>query len=155
MIDFHLNPIAYLSNIDFETISSALRSADLPETDLVVGIGSGGVVFAAMTAFKLNVSLMILWLKYRGANNEPVHSDPILSQSFCLPNGIRRVLLVDDVVVSGKTMRVAKSILSDIKVTTLTLKGNADIVLFPEISSCVQWPWNPVQTVDDNLSNHA
>lgn len=27
-------------------------------------------------------------------------------------------------------------------VTTLTLKGQAEIVFFPEVHSCVNWPWS-------------
>jgi len=104
------------------------------------------VVVASLVAFKLNVPLQILWINYRGANNEPIHSYPQIAQPFTLPQGITSILMVDDVVVSGKTMTAAKAVLSNIKITTLALKGKADIVLFPEISSCIQWPWNPTQS---------
>lgn len=143
---FLLDLIAHLVNIEFETIRAALKSADLPSTDLVVGIGSGGIVLSAMAAYKLNTPLSILWLNYRGPNNQPVHSQPELSQSFSLPLGIKKILLVDDVVVSGKTMETAKAILRSTEITTLCLKGKADIVLFPELSTCVQWPWNPINS---------
>jgi len=129
--------------ITFETICEALRDTKLPPTDLVVGIGRGGVPLAALAAYKLDVSMTVLWLNYRDVNNTPVYSAPQLYQDFSLPPKTNHVLLVDDVVVSGKTMNAAKNILTHTKVTTLALKGSADIVLFPEIQSCVQWPWNP------------
>ncbi len=134
-----------LPAISFESITEALRRTKLPPSDLVVGIGSGGVVFAAMAAYALEAPLRIIWLNYRGLNNTPIHPTPQISQPFSLPQGTKSVLLVDDAVVSGKTLETAKKILPKIEITTMVLKGNADIVLFPDIHSCVQWPWNPLK----------
>jgi hypoxanthine phosphoribosyltransferase len=50
-------------------------------------------------------------------------------------------LVVDDVSVSGKTLEKARQLLAGNEVKTLTLKGNADYVIFPEIRDCVKWPW--------------
>ena len=130
--------------IEFETISEALRNTPLPSSDLVIGIGSGGVVLAAMAAYKLGVPMEVLWLNYRGKDNVPLYTTPKQSYPFDLPPKVNRILLVDDVAVSGKTLAVAKEQLAIPDLTTLVLKGNADIVLFPEIKSCVQWPWNPI-----------
>jgi hypoxanthine phosphoribosyltransferase len=55
--------------------------------------------------------------------------------------GGQRVLLVDEVSVTGKTMEFAKTFLTEHEVITFALKGKADYVLFPEIASCVNWPW--------------
>jgi adenine/guanine phosphoribosyltransferase-like PRPP-binding protein len=130
--------------IAFEVVSKKLRDTELPAADLVVGIGSGGIVPAAMTAHELQVPMVPLWLNYRDQNNKPRHSLPQLYQPFKIPFDVNHILLIDDVVVSGKTLDAAMKLLPlNIRVTTLTLKGCADIVLFPEIESCVQWPWNP------------
>lgn len=99
---------------------------------------------AALVAYKLNVSMQPLWLKYRGVDHVPHYPAPQLLQTFCPSPESKNVLLVDDVVVSGKTIQTAKQFLPDRNVMTLVLMGTADIVLFPEIKSCVQWPWNPV-----------
>ena len=53
----------------------------------------------------------------------------------------KRILLVDDVSVSGKTMNAALEQLEGLNVRTLAMKGKADFVLFPEIKDCVKWPW--------------
>ena len=140
-----MDTVPSLTSIAFETIGEALRSAKLPSTDLVVGIGSGGVVPAAMAAYKLRTPMRILWLNYRGIDNVPIHPIPQQSQPFSLPSGTKRILLVDDVVVSGKTLEVAIKLLPQTEITTMALKGKADIVLFPDIQSCVQWPWNPIR----------
>lgn len=140
-----MTTVPSLPTIAFETIGEALRNTKLPTTDLVIGIGSGGVVPAAMAAYKLRTPMRVLWLNYRGIDNVPIHSIPQLSQPFSLPPGTKRVLLVDDVVVSGKTLEAAKKLLPKTEITTMALKGKADIVLFPDIQSCVQWPWSPIK----------
>ncbi len=89
--------------------------------------------------------MRVIWLNYRGFDNAPIHSIPQLSQPFSLPPGTKKILLVDDVVVSGKTLEAAKKLLAETEITTMALKGDADIVLFPDIQSCVQWPWNPIK----------
>lgn len=55
-----------------------------------------------------------------------------------------KILLVDDVSVTGKTLEKVKKELYGYEVTTLVFKGKADHVLFPEIRTCVEWPWNAV-----------
>lgn len=46
--------------------------------------------------------------------------------------------------VTGKTLEKVKKELYGYEVTTLVFKGKADHVLFPEIRTCVEWPWNAV-----------
>ena len=53
-----------------------------------------------------------------------------------------KILLVDDVGVSGETLKLAGEHLKNFEITTMVMKGSGDIVLFPEISTCVNWPWN-------------
>jgi hypothetical protein len=38
-------------------------------------------------------------------------------------------------------MNAALEQLQGFNVKTLSMKGKADFVLFPEIKDCVQWPW--------------
>ena len=141
-----MSSVTNIPAIAFEVVSEKLRSTELPSADLVVGVGSGGIVPAAMTAYELRVPMMPLWLNYRDKNNQPQHSLPQLYQPFNVPSEAKHILLVDDVVVSGKTLNAAMNLLPPkIRVTTLALKGCADIVLFPEIESCVKWPWNQPQ----------
>jgi len=117
---------------------------ELPATDLVIGIGSGGIVPASLAAFHLNAELRIVTLNYRDEQNNPRHEEPVVLN---IPPGMelegKRILLVDDVSVSGKTLQAARTLLAGHQVKTLTMKGNADYVLFPEIRECVQWPWKP------------
>ncbi len=126
----------------FEEVASAIRLAKLPACDAVVGIGSGGVVPASLIAYKLQSPLNIMWINYRSADNRPQYPTPHILQDFELSADVERILLVDDVVVTGKTLAIARAQFPDIDVITFALKGKADIVLFPELSECVQWPWH-------------
>ncbi len=125
----------------FGEISERLRGLELPEVDLVVGIATGGTVPAAMLAHQLGVPLALLRINYRAEDNSPQRPAPELLEPPPSVGGARRALLVDDVSVSGATLEAARAALPALEVTTLTLKGRADLVIFPEVASCVAWPW--------------
>ncbi len=127
--------------LSFREISERLKQKKLPEIDLVIGIGTGGVPAATIVAFHLNAELQVMTLNYRDEQNVPRYEAPkILNKPQWNLEG-KRILLVDDVSVSGKTMNVALEQLKGYNVQTLAMKGNADFVLFPEIKDCVKWPW--------------
>ena len=126
----------------FTEISERLRSMSLPETDLVIGIGTGGVVPACMVAFHLACELQIITLNYRDENNTPRYENPVIVNMPEMPSlQGKKILLVDDVSVSGKTLNEALLHFQGLQIKTLTMKGKADFVLFPEIKDCVKWPW--------------
>ena len=130
--------------LSFLEIIGRLRAMELPSTDLVIGIGSGGVVPAALVASQLGAELRVITLNYRDEENIPRYQDPLVTgmPADLDPEG-KRILLVDDVSVSGKTINTALQLLKGHQVKTLTMKGKADFVLFPEIKECVRWPWKP------------
>ena len=131
--------------LDFQEISRRLKELTLPPVDHVVGIATGGIVPASLLAFHLGAPLSIIKLNFRDEENRPRRAAPTLLEPFEPPPPGSRVLLVDDVSVSGATMEVAKGFLDDCLVTTLAFKGRADHVILPEVASCVIWPWRPVQ----------
>ena len=97
---------------------------------------------AAIIAFYLKVDLSIITINYRDENNDPRHETPtVINRPDELVPGGKKILLVDDVSVSGKTLQTASDLLAGNHIRTLTLKGKADYVLFPEIRDCVKWPW--------------
>ena len=128
--------------ITFTEISARLRSMNLPETDLVIGIGTGGVVPASLVAFHLGCELQIVTLNYRDETNTPRYENPVIVNMPEMPSlEEKRILLVDDVSVSGKTLNEALLHFQGLNIKTLTMKGKADYVLFPEVKDCVKWPW--------------
>jgi hypothetical protein len=42
-------------------------------------------------------------------------------------------------------MAAVLPLLAGHEVTTLVMKGKADYVLFPEVRTCVQWPWKELE----------
>ncbi len=123
-------------------ISQRLKAAlsQLPECELVVGIATGGTVLASLAAHELALPLKLIRINYRAEDNTPQRAKPTLLQPFEL-TGQPRILLVDDVSVTGATFRVAITLLEVYEVTTLVLKGRADSVLYPEVTRCVLLPW--------------
>ena len=134
--------------LSFATVSQALRTIPLPDIDGVVGIGRGGVVPASLLAYRLQCDLRIVHVNYRDDDHCPRYAQPQWLEGALsdLP-AASRLLLVDDVAVSGKTLAFVASQLTGHIVTTLVLKGAADRVVFPEIATCVHWPWNAVSPV--------
>ncbi len=127
--------------LDFTDISQRLKQIDLPEVDMVVGIATGGTVPASLAAYQLDRPLVMLHINYRAEDNTPQHEAPVLIFSQDIPQEKCRILLVDDVSVTGKTLDLAKKLLNGHDVLTFVLKGQGDFVAFPEIESCVHWPW--------------
>jgi len=129
--------------ISFVKISKALAEFPFPPTDIVVGIGRGGTVPASLIAHQLVVPLFIASVNYRDDSNQPNRESPEFLDAFSssFPKG-SRILLVDDVSVTGKTLELLKKSLKDYAVITFVLKGKADFVLFADIKTCVHWPWH-------------
>jgi len=128
-----------MRDLSYKEISKRISDLNLPYFDLVIGIAEGGTVPASLIAYKLGIDLKMIKINYRDVQNRPIYNEPVILFQENISD--KKVLLVDDVSVSGKTLEAAMKILQGNSITTLTLKGKADYVLFPEISECVNWPW--------------
>lgn len=122
-------------------VSTRLDNLKLAEYDIVVAIATGGLTPGALVANKLGCELVTISIEYRDSDNKPMFERPRLKNRVNLASNIKRILLVDEVVVSGATINLAKDALKGYEIDTLAFKGEADYVLFPEIKECVKWPW--------------
>lgn len=113
----------------------------LPKVDIVIGIAEGGIVPAKLISKKIGCGFSSVKFSYRDDKNTPIYASPVLLEEPLLNEKVKEVLIVDDVSVSGKTLRSACDLFEGYKVRTLVLIGSADHVVFPEIRSCVIWPW--------------
>ncbi|MFT5193695.1 MAG: adenine/guanine phosphoribosyltransferase-like PRPP-binding protein [Cellvibrionaceae bacterium] len=127
--------------LGFVEIANRLKLQSLPDVDVVIGIATGGTVPASLVAYELGKPLLMLYINYRAEDNSPLYDQPKLLEIPPELKPEQHVLLVDDVSVTGKTLEFARSQLKNQQITTLVMKGSADIVLFPEVGSCVKWPW--------------
>lgn len=134
-------------DISYLEIAESISKFPFPEIDLVVGIAEGGLVPAALAAYRTGVELKVIKINYRDENNSPRYEEPqLFSQAPSDLNG-KTILLVDDVSVTGKTLDRAKSLLPGCNIITFALKGKADLVLFNGIKDCVNWPWKPAALI--------
>jgi xanthine phosphoribosyltransferase len=129
--------------ISFRDITRRLDAWSFPHgIDGVVGIATGGVVPAALVATRLGVEMKVVALNYRDESNEPRFAQPKLLSKMPDLNGWRRVLLVDDVYVSGKSWNAVRQLIPNgIEVVPFVLKGKVDFALIQDVDGCVQWPW--------------
>jgi hypoxanthine phosphoribosyltransferase len=127
--------------LDFLTITRRMDQVLLPEVDHIIGIATGGIIPACLLAYRLRCSMSLIRINYRAEDNSPQRPVPQVLEPFALPEAVKRILLVDDVSVSGQTLETAKKLLAGYDVTSFVLKGKADLVVFPEIGECVAWPW--------------
>ncbi len=135
-------PITFV-DLSFTEIARRLKGLELPEIDGVVGIANGGTVPASLVAYQIDRPLSMIRLNYRDEENVPLYDSPKVLEAPSIDESLKRVLLVDDVSVSGKTLAKAQELLGDRVVATLVITGEADYVVFPEVGDCVNWPWNP------------
>lgn len=128
--------------LSFREISEAIHRFKFPVVDYVIGIATGGIYPALMIAHQLKVDFDFLHINFRDIENNPIYDEPrLLSNPLINLAKSKRILLVDEVSVTGKTIEKALEILKGYDVTTFVLKGKGDYVLFPDIRSCVIWPW--------------
>ena len=132
-----------MTALSFSDISGRLAAWRFPERiDAVIGIATGGVVPAALVAMRLGVELKVIAVNYRDEMNEPRYPEPRLLSAVPTLGYARRVLLVDDVYVTGKSWEAARRLLPvTVEVLPFVLKGRVDFALIRDVDGCVQWPW--------------
>jgi len=131
------------SPLAFTDITSRLAAWEFPPgIDGIVAIAGGGVVPAALVAQRLGLELKVIALNYRDEQNEPRFAEPKLLSSVPDLGTWRRVLLVDDVYVTGKSWHAARALLPrEVDVLPFVLKGKVDFALIRDVDGCVEWPW--------------
>ncbi len=112
--------------------------------DLIVAIANGGLVPAGILAQRLGgsggIEVRLLRINLRDECQRPRYDAPKLLSPVDFEFEGRRILLVDDRIKSGSTVRLAKELLSGAAVVrTFAVNGNADYALYNE--PCFKFPW--------------
>ncbi len=136
-----------MTPLALQDILARLENWKFPEgLDGVVGITSGGIVPAALVAQHLGLGLKVVAVNYRDESNEPRFAEPRALAPAPDLGSWRRILLVDDVYVSGKSWHAARKLIPpDVEVLPFVLKGNVEFALIRDMEGCVHWPWHPCQ----------
>jgi uncharacterized protein len=117
-----------------------LEEIDFGKHDLIVAIGQGGIIPAAFIQQKLKIPMRIITLNYRDEENVPRYKEVRLEEKKKNTIFGKRILLVDDVARSGKTLKKARAYLTGNRIKTCVINGEADYSFYNE-TECIKMPW--------------
>ena len=126
--------------VSFDEIIKKINEIDFPDVDIIVAIAHGGIVPGAIIANLLKKDFSIIYLNYRDESNNPYYNEPKLLKELDFDYKNKKILIVDDVSRTGKTLSKAKEILNS-NVKTFVINGKADYSLY-NCDECLQLPWN-------------
>ena len=125
----------------FEEVIQKIRDIKFEEDfDMVVAIANGGVIPAAIINQRLNVEFNLLKINLRDPNQKPKFDAPQLLEPINFDFKNKTILLVEDRVKSGATVKLAVGLLQDAAIVkTFAVNGSADYSLYDE--ACFRFPW--------------
>jgi xanthine phosphoribosyltransferase len=131
----------------FAEVLECFRTIAIDETfDLIVAIANGGIIPAGILAQRFDggsgrgPAVRVLRINLRDENQRPRYDAPRLLSPIDFEFVGKRILLVDDRIKSGSTIRLARELLRDAAVVrTFAVNGNADYALYNE--ECFKFPW--------------
>jgi len=124
----------------YEKLSGALAWMQSERFEAIVAVANGGIMPAALLHEELGLPMSIVQINYRDHENKPRFSDARLLQDGPAPFPGKKVLIVDDVSRTGRTLARAREFLSASTVRTFLLNGEADYSLY-RTSECLRMPW--------------
>ncbi len=136
--------MVYTRRVSWQTLyrrlDDALQRMAHESFEILVAIAQGGILPAAIIQQEWGIPLHIVRIRYRDEENRPLYDDARLVEESDFPVRGRRVLLVDDVSRTGKTLSRAVHYLAGNDVKTFLVNGRADYSLF-ETDECLLMPW--------------
>lgn len=125
----------------FEEVMERFRSITFDdEFDLIVAIANGGIVPAGIINQRLQKEVHLLKINLRDEYQHPKYDTPRLLAPIDFDFKGKRILLVDDRIKTGSTIKLAKELMQEAAmIKTFAVNGNADYALFDE--ACFKFPW--------------
>jgi len=126
----------------FEQIKARIREIELPEEfDMLVAVASGGIIPAALLNQRLGLPFELIKVSLRAPDQTPIHDAPQLVEPIRFDPRGKRILLVEDRVKTGASLRYAKALLEQAGATvrTLAVNGPSDYPLYD--TACFRFPW--------------
>lgn len=110
------------------------------EFDLIVAIANGGIVPAGIINQRLQKEIHLLRINLRDEYQRPKYDSPRLLTPVDFEVKDKKILLVDDRIKTGATIRMACELMKEAAVIkTFAVNGTADYALFDE--PCFKFPW--------------
>lgn len=125
----------------FDEVMARFRSITFEdEFDIVVAIANGGIVPAGIINQRLQKEVHLLKINLRDEYQHPKYEQPKLLAPIDFDFKDKRILLVDDRIKTGSTIKLAKELMKEAAmIKTFAVNGNADYALFDE--ACFKFPW--------------
>ncbi|MDD3078389.1 MAG: phosphoribosyltransferase [Paludibacter sp.] len=125
----------------FSEVMERFVNIQFDETfDIVVAIANGGVVPAGIINQRLNANFQTIKINLRDPDQKPKYDEPKLLAPIDFDFKGKKILLVDDRIKTGSTIKMAKELLKEAAlIKTFAVNGNADYALFDE--NCFRFPW--------------
>ena len=110
------------------------------EFDFIVAIANGGIVPAAIINQRLQKEIHLLSINLRDEYQHPKYEQPKLLAPIDFEFKNKTILLVDDRIKTGATIRLACELMKEAAtIKTFAVNGTADYALFDE--ACFKFPW--------------
>jgi len=132
-----------MKKLSFSYLTRKIKKIRFSKFNLIIAIGKDGIMPASLLQHFLKVPAHVIWLNYRDKNNNPIRKNPILTKPLnkklkTIKN--KKILLVDTVSRTGKTLRKAKQLLKGNKIKTFVINGKADYSILNK-KECILMPW--------------
>ncbi len=130
-----------MSGKSWEEVMQRFREITFHEPfDLIVAIANGGIIPAALLNQRLNIEMELLKINLRDPNQRPKYDSPRLVAPIGFDYHGKNILLVEDRIKTGATVRYAVELLQGAQsVKTFAVNGTADYSLYDE--PCFRFPW--------------
>lgn len=125
----------------FDEVMERFRSIAFEDGfDMIVAIANGGIVPAGIINQRLQKEIHLLKINLRDEYQHPKYDQPKLLAPIDFDFRDKRILLVDDRIKTGSTIKLAKELMQEAgMIKTFAVNGNADYALFNE--ACFKFPW--------------
>jgi xanthine phosphoribosyltransferase len=125
----------------FEEVLQKFQTIEINETfDMIVAIANGGIIPAGIINQRLGLEIHLLKINFKDEFQKPRYDVPKLLKAIDFDFINKKILLVDDRIKSGSTIKLAKELLRDAAtIKTFAVNGNADYPLYNE--TCFKFPW--------------
>jgi xanthine phosphoribosyltransferase len=108
--------------------------------EAIVAIAQGGIIPAALLQQEWGIPMSVVHINYRDHENKPRFPDARLLEEGPPPFPGKKILLVDDVSRTGRTLARARAYLNGATVKTFLTNGEADFTLY-RTEECLRMPW--------------